>query len=198
MPRFAADLTLMFRELPLHERLAAVAEAGFRAVQLPLPYDQDLAQLRHGLDRHHLEMVVIDLPRLEDAAGDGEMASHPDRVAAFRNGIALAVDHARELGCARVNCLLAAPPAGLPVVLARATLVANLGYAATMLAAAGIRFLIEPAGGAADFEALRAEIGNPNLSLYVDCSHAGDSLRSLERVDASHRPCADQRGARLG
>lgn len=196
MPRFAANLTMLFNEFPLLGRFAAAAEAGFRAVELQSPYGEDLAAMKLRLDEHGLEMVLINLPPGDWAAGERGIACHPDRVAEFRNGVAMAIDHARLLGCTRVNCLAGLRPGGVSAEMARATLAANLGYAATMLAAAGIRLLLEPINhrdmpgflinSSAEFEALRAAVGNPNLYLQYDCYHMqimeGDLTRSLERL----------------
>lgn len=170
MPRFAAHMTrAMMTDLARESALAAVVAAGFRAVTLASPDGQELAGLKRDLVARDLEVALIDLP---PGLGEGDapdVIQHPGRVAEFRNSLAMAIDHARTLGCQKVNCSAGFKADGL----LRATLVANLGYAGTMLAAAGIQLLV--AVDIANFHALRAEVGNPNMYLLADT----DALRHL-------------------
>jgi hydroxypyruvate isomerase len=88
MPRFAANLSMLFTELPLIERFGAAARAGFKAVEILFPYDHDPRELRGELDRHGLVQVLINTPPGDWAAGDRGLAGLPGREAEFRSAIA--------------------------------------------------------------------------------------------------------------
>lgn len=180
--RFAANLSFLFGDLPLYERIDAAAANGFHGVEFMFPYDYDVAEIKRRLRTNGLEQVLLNLPAGDFAKGERGFASDPARVAEFRRGVDDAVAIARELGCARVNCLTGIAVPGLDPALARATLVANLRYAAQALGAIGATALVEAInridtpgfliGTTAEAFALIDEVGAPNFKLQFDLYHA--------------------------
>ena len=144
MPRFAANLSLLFTEVPLLDRFERAARAGFSSVEMQFPYEAPAAALRERMVAHGLQMVLHNLPGGDWAAGDRGIACNPARVAEFRAGVATAVAYATTLGVRQLNCLAGKAPAGVPDALLRATFVDNLRYAAAALKSAGLKLLIEP------------------------------------------------------
>jgi hydroxypyruvate isomerase len=182
MPRFAANLTMLFTELPFMQRFEAAARAGFEAVEYLFPYAFDKKELAGALRANTLQQVLHNLPAGNWDAGERGIACHPDRVGEFREGVGVAIDYATALGCPQVNCLAGKFPAGAALQDAHRTLVENLRFAAKELDAAGIRLVIEPIN---HFDipgffltrtdqalALLDEVASPNLKLQYDVYHA--------------------------
>jgi hydroxypyruvate isomerase len=144
MPRFAANLTMLFNERPFLDRFEAAAAAGFTAVEFLFPYEYEAAQIADKLRSNGLQLVLHNLPAGNWAAGERGIACHPDRVEEFRAGVATAIRYAKALGVGQLNCLAGIAPAGLEPARLRDTFVANLSYAADELKKAGLRLLIEP------------------------------------------------------
>jgi len=144
MPRFAANLSMLFTEVPLLERFERAARAGFASVELQFPYEAPAAAIRERLQAHRLQMVLHNLPAGDWAAGDRGTACDPARVAEFRAGVARAIEYATVLGVPQLNCLAGKVPAGADDALARRTFVDNLRFAAAALKEAGLKLLIEP------------------------------------------------------
>ena len=144
MPRFAANLTMLFTELPFLERFDAAARAGFQAVEFLFPYAFEANDIKARLDANGLQLVLHNLPAGDWDAGERGIACHPDRVEEFRAGVERAIAYAQTLGVKQLNCLVGKAPAGVPDSVLRETLVANLRHAASRLKAAGLRLLVEP------------------------------------------------------
>ena len=144
MPRFAANLTMLFTELPFLDRFEAAAQAGFTAVEFLFPYAFDAQDLRQRLDRNNLTLVLHNLPPGDWDAGERGIACHPDRVDEFRSGVARALEYAAVLGVPQLNCLAGKAPAGVDDDTLRRTFVTNLRFAAGELKRAGLKLLIEP------------------------------------------------------
>lgn len=144
MPRFAANLTMLFTELPFLDRFDAAARAGFQAVEFLFPYAFEANDIKARLDANGLQLVLHNLPAGDWDAGERGIACHPDRVEEFRAGVERAIAYAQTLGVKRLNCLVGKAPAGVPDSVLRETLVANLRHAASRLKAAGLRLLVEP------------------------------------------------------
>ena len=136
MPRFAANLSMLFADLPWADRFAAAAHAGFRAVEVQFPYELPAATLRSLLDAHGLQMVLHNLPAGDWAGGERGIACLPDRVVEFRQGVQTALAYANTLGVRQLNVIAGICPKGVSEADAQRTLVDNLRYAATELAAA--------------------------------------------------------------
>lgn len=210
MPRFAANLSYLFTEVPFERRFAAAAEAGFAAVEFHFPYAFPAARLADAARAAGVAVVLFNLPPGDWAAGERGIACHPDRVDEFRAGVALAIEYAQALGCPRLNCLAGLLPAGVDAATAHSTLVANLRFAAQALASAGLTLLLEPINTrdmpgffvATSRQALDiiAAVGAPNLRLQYDVYHAqimeGDVARTLaaELPRIGHIQIADHPG----
>jgi hydroxypyruvate isomerase len=144
MPKFAANLTMLFNEVPFLERFERAAKAGFQAVEFLFPYDFAPDTIKLLLDRHKLKLVLHNLPAGNWAAGERGIACLPERMDEFRTGVARAVEYAKVLGVGQLNCLAGKAPLGADEAALRSTLVANLRYAARELGNAGLKLLIEP------------------------------------------------------
>ena len=144
MTKLAANLTMLFTELPFLERFHAAAQAGFKAVEFLFPYAFEPAEIAEQLRRHELQLVLHNLPAGNWDAGERGIACHPDRCDEFRQGVDEAIRYAKLLGVKQLNCLVGIVPQGVNAELARLTLVGNLKFAADKLQAAGIDLLIEP------------------------------------------------------
>ena len=143
MPKFAANLTMMFNEVAFLDRFAAAAQAGFAGVEYLFPYDFDATDLAERLESHDLTQVLHNLPAGNWAAGERGIAILPERQAEFREGVARAIDYASKLNCRQVNCLAGIAPKDADPKVLRKTFVENLRYAAGELERAGIKLLIE-------------------------------------------------------
>src|SRR4029453_16573355 len=144
MPKLAANLTMLFGEVPFLERFKAAAEAGFSAVEYLFPYDHDREVLGRQLRDHGLCQGLHNLPAGNWAAGERGIACLPDRVDEFKAGVDQAIDYATALDCTRVNCLAGIQTPAVPSSAARETFTRNVEYAASRLKAAGIQLMIEP------------------------------------------------------
>jgi hydroxypyruvate isomerase len=198
MPRFAANLTMLFTERPFMDRFEAAAAAGFQAVEFLFPYAYEAADIRRRLDEHGLKLVLHNLPAGNWDAGERGIACHPDRVEEFRAGVGRAIACARVLGVGQLNCLAGKTPAGVPGGLLRSTFVDNLRFAAAELQAVGLRLLIEPintfdipgfylnrTAQAAD---ILAEVGADNAYIQYDIYHAQRMEGELAATVQKHLP----------
>lgn len=194
MPKFAANLSMLFTEVEFLDRFEAAAKAGFKGVEYLFPYDYPAEELKRRLDANGLTQVLFNLPAGDWAAGERGIACHPDRVEEFREGAERAIAYARVLGNTQVNCLAGIQPEGVSDDQARATLVENLRFAAGKLAAAGILLVAEPINTrdipgfflnrTEQALALFDEVGSDNLKLQYDIYHMqimeGDLAPTLE------------------
>jgi hydroxypyruvate isomerase len=144
MPKFAANLTMLFTEVPFLDRFERAAKAGFEAVEFLFPYAFAAADIKSRLDANRLKLVLHNLPAGDWDGGERGIGCHPDRVAEFRDGVGKAIEYARTLGAPQLNCLAGKVPAGVDEALLRKTFVANLKYAAAEFKKAGLKLLIEP------------------------------------------------------
>jgi hydroxypyruvate isomerase len=144
MAKFAANLSMLFTELPFLDRFEAAAKAGFKAVEFLFPYAWTAEEIKQRLDEHGLTLVLHNLPAGDWDAGERGIACHPDRVEEFRVGVVKAIAYAKVLGVGQLNCLAGKAPAGVSDPVLHQTLVDNLKFAASALKAAGLRLLIEP------------------------------------------------------
>ena len=195
MPRFAANLTMMFTERPFLERFAAAREAGFEAVEFLFPYAFEAGRIADALGENGLSLVLHNLPAGDWDAGERGIACQPDRVSDFRAGVSRAIRYATALKCPRLNCLAGLLAAGADADEARRTLVANLRYAADALADADIALVLEPVNTrdvpgffvnrTSQALAVMDEVGSDNLKLQFDIYHTqvmeGDLMPSIEK-----------------
>ena len=210
MPKFAANLSMLFTEVEFLDRFEAAARAGFKGVEYLFPYDYPAEELKRRLDANGLTQVLFNLPAGDWAAGERGIACHPDRVEEFREGVERAIAYARVLGNTQVNCLAGIKPEGVSDDQARATLVENLRFAAEKLAAAGILLIAEPINTrdipgfflnrTEQALAIFDEVGSDNLKLQYDIYHMqimeGDLAPTMEKHLAriAHVQIADTPG----
>ena len=198
MPKFNANLTMLFNEVPFLDRFQAAAGAGFKGVEFLFPYAFDKDAIAERLDQHGLVQVLHNLPAGDWDAGERGIACHPDRVGEFRDGVGRAIEYATALGCKQLNCLAGIAPAGVDAETVHATFVANLRFAAARLEEAGIRLLVEPINTfdipgfhlnrTAQAIALIEEVGSPNLWLQHDVYHMQRMEGELANTIARHLP----------
>ncbi|MBJ3784520.1 2-oxo-tetronate isomerase [Devosia sediminis] len=210
MPRFSANLSMLYPELDFLERFAAAAADGFAAVEYVGAYDREPQVLRDLLDRHDLTQALFNLPAGNWAAGERGIACLPDRIDAFRESVDTAIRYAEATRCNQVNCLAGIVPPGVDRQAAEQVLVDNLRHAAPRLADAGIKLLLEPinprdmpgflVNSTADYERIAAEVGHNNLFLQYDFYHMqvvqGDLLNTFRRLQGriAHVQVADNPG----
>jgi len=182
MPRFAANLSMLFTEAPLLERFDRAAKAGFSAVEMQFPYEAPAAAIRERLKAAGLTMVLHNFPAGDWAAGDRGLACNPARQAEFRAGVGKAIEYATTLGVPLINCLAGKPGAGVDEATTRRTFVDNVRYAAEQCAKAGLTVLMEPINNfdvpgfwlnrTAKALDVIAEVGQPNVRVQYDIYHA--------------------------
>lgn len=144
MPRFATNLTFLWTDRPFMARFDAAARAGFSAVEYMFPYGEDIDAIARELRRLGLRQVLFNLPAGDWAAGDRGIAVDPARRGEFREGVRLAIDVARRLGCPRVNCLVGKQLDSVPLAEQWTCLVDNLKNAASAFEQVGLVLLVEP------------------------------------------------------
>lgn len=181
MPRFAANLSMLFTEVPLLERYALAAGAGFRGVEMLFPYAEDIPAIAAELRANGLAQVLFNLPAGDFAAGERGFANNPAKVQAFRDGVERALEIAATLGCGRLNCLIGRELPDVPLDAQWGTVEENLAWAAERTAQAGVLQVVEPlnpfdAPGfllptASMGFALVERVGHPNLKLQFDVYH---------------------------
>ena len=194
MPKFAANLSMLFTELPFLERFAAAAENGFQHVEYLFPYAWEPNMLAAQLEKHRLQQILFNLPPGHWNEGERGIACLPDRSHEFKQGIDDAIKYANILGVTQLNCLSGiAPPDADPQILWQ-TLVENITYAAHRFSEYGITLLIEPINSKVDMPgffidtldkalALINEVSLENVKIQFDIYHMqimqGDILRSI-------------------
>jgi hydroxypyruvate isomerase len=210
MPKFAANLSMLYTEHPFIERFAAAAADGFKAVEYVSPYEEAPEAIAGELARHGLQQALFNLPAGNWAAGERGIACLPDRVAEFQASVTRAIEYADTLGCHKVNCLAGIAPAGMEPDVAEATLVDNLRHAAERLADAGISLVFE-AINTRDIpgyfvtttdqaERIMDRVGRANLLIQYDFYHTqimqGDLVSTFERLQSKigHVQIADNPG----
>lgn len=172
MPKFAANLSWLFTELPFAARFDAAAAAGFAAVEFLFPYDHAPAAVSGWARGAGVEVVLFNTPPWNGDGGERGLAALPGREAEFADSIERALDYAAVLGCTRLHAM-----AGMGG--ARAAYVDNLRSASARAASAGVTLLIEPIGAAtmpgyhlrriADAHAVVAQV--PGLRIQADLFH---------------------------
>ena len=196
MPRFAANLSMLFTELPFLDRFGAAAAAGFEAVEFLFPYEHPAEEIADRLSEHGLTQALFNLPPGDWAAGERGIAALPDRVEEFRASVGTALRYAEVLGCEKLHTM-AGITADLDRAAADATYLSNVRYAADRAAEAGRIITVEPLNPydvpgyhlgsmRAGLEFLDV-VDRDNVLLQLDLYHAqitdGDITRLIERAD---------------
>lgn len=143
MPKFAANLTMLFNEVEFLDRFKASKEAGFTGVEYLFPYAFPKEQLAEQLNRYGLTQVLHNLPAGNWAGGERGIAILPERIGEFQEGVGKAIEYATALGCTQVNCLAGIAPAGVDADKLRETFIANIQFASQQLKGHGIKLLVE-------------------------------------------------------
>ena len=210
MPRFAANISMMFNEVPFMERFARAAANGFTGVEFLFPYDFEPEAIAAELKRHGLEQVLFNLPPGDWAAGERGLAALPGREAEFRDSVDTAIRYAKALNCPRLHAMagLIQEPVpesaqqSAPGNVSRETFssnyqiyLENLRFAARKLAEHDLTLLIEPINTRdmpgyflnhqAEGHAILAELNEPNVKVQMDFYHTqimdGDIWKTYER-----------------
>jgi hydroxypyruvate isomerase len=210
VPRLAANLSFLFREVPVHGRIEAAARAGFRGVEIPFPYGLDRRRTVEALKAHDLAVVLINAPAGDFQSGERGLACLPGRSGEFQEAVASAIEWAGALGCSCVHVMAGIAPPGSDPGLLHRTYVDNLRFAASELGRRGLKLLVE-AINPRDIPGyflttprrateIISEVGSPHLFLQYDIYHAqvteGDLAPSIERYlpRIAHLQLADTPG----
>lgn len=210
MPRFSANLSMLYPHLPFLDRFEAAAADGFRAVEYVSAYEYEPALIASLLDAHDLEQALFNLPAGDWAAGERGIACLPGREVEFRHSLDSAIAYAKATGCTRLNCLAGIAPPDMDRQALEAVLVENLRHAAPVLAEVGIKLLLEPinqgdipgflVNTSDDYERIATSAGHDNLYLQYDFYHMqvvqGDLIRTFQRLQPriAHVQFADNPG----
>lgn len=181
MPRFAANLTMMYNEHAFLDRFAAAAHDGFDAVEYLFPYDHPAAEVKARLEENGLAQALFNAPPGDWAAGERGLAALPGREDEFRRGIDKALDYARVLGNRKLHVMAGIVASEDTRAQQRELYLKHLDYAAQAARGEGITILIEPINTRDmpgyllnrqdDAHAICAEIGAANLQVQFDCYH---------------------------
>jgi hydroxypyruvate isomerase len=195
MPKFSANLSFLFLDLPFLDRFAAAAKAGFRAVEFAFAYDHPPAEIARRLADHGLTQALFNLPP-GDRSGDRGLAALPGREAEFRAGLDRALVLARATGCKRLHVMAGNYPADADRALGEAVYLDNLRIAADAMAGDGIILTIEPLNtrdnpgyfltDTSQAIATLDRVGRDNAQLQLDLYHCqimeGDLAHHIERL----------------
>ena len=181
MPRFAANLSMMFTEVPFPRRFEAAARAGFTAVEFLFPYDFPADDIARWLTDNGLQNVLFNLPPGDWAAGERGCASLPGREQEFLSGVERALEYAERLGTPSLHAMAGILPAGADRGRHRDVYIANLRAAAQLVGRQGRTLLIEPINPRdipgfflntqAEAHAIREEVGETSLRVQMDFYH---------------------------
>lgn len=179
MPKLAANLSMLFNEYPFADRFGRAAANGFGGVEVLFPYELKAIEISDLMRQHHLDLVLFNLPAGDWNAGDRGLASDPNRIKEFRNGVDLAVSYAEALKPRRINCLVGKTE---DTTATRRTMLENIVYAADALETTGTKLTIEPVNShdvpgfaittTAEGLSVLAELEHPNVGLQFDVYHS--------------------------
>ncbi len=197
MPRFAANVSTLYPDLPLVQRIGAAARDGFAAVEVQGPYAVEAGEFRRALDDARVHLVLMNAPQGDYAAGERGLAALPGREREFEAAMAQALDYARTVGAPRLH-VMAGKPGGAAEVECRQTYQRNLAYACDLLAPHGITVTIEPINQRdvpgyflswqRQAAGVIAAVNKPNLGLQMDFYHLQIMEGDLARHLQSHFP----------
>jgi hydroxypyruvate isomerase len=181
MPRFAANLSMLYPELDFLDRFEAAAKDGFKAVEYLFPYAYDKRELAARLSSNGLRQVLFNGPPGDWERGERGLACLPGREAPFREGILKALEYAEALDCPRIHVMAGLIPEGTEREAVQPTYVDNLRWAAAEAAKAGRDVLVEPINtrDIPRFFLNRQDhgheiigmVGAPNLKVQMDLYH---------------------------
>ncbi len=195
MPKFAANLSMMFQDLPFLDRFAAAAKAGFAGVEFLFPYDFPAEEVERHRRAAGVEVALFNLPAGNWSAGERGITCLPGREEEFRAGVEKAIEYATCLNCPRLHAMAGIVPVGTDAVACRKTLIANLRYAAEKVAQHNITLLLEAintrdmpgfiVSTQSDSHSVCEAVGADNLKMQMDLYHMqvmeGDLATKLKR-----------------
>jgi hydroxypyruvate isomerase len=195
MPRFSANLSMLFTEHDFLDRFGAAARAGFKGVEYIGPYDHEPDVVAARLAKNRLSQVLFNMPPGAWSKGERGIAIMADRIEEFRAGVDKAITYAKALGCMQVNCLAGIAPRGADLTNLAEIFIENLKFSAERLEKYGIRLLIEPINtrdipgffltNTKQALAIIERVGSKNLFLQYDIYHMqimeGDLARTIEQ-----------------
>jgi 2-dehydrotetronate isomerase len=195
MPKFAANLSMMFNEVPFLDRFEAAARAGFSAVEFLFPYEYSPEEVASKAKNAGVQIVLFNMPAGNWAAGERGLTGIPGREQEFRDNVTKAVTYAKALGVPRIHAMAGVASAGADLAACKATLIANLKYAAAELAKHDLTLLLEAintrdmpgffVNTQKESHAICEAVGAPNMKMQMDLYHMqvmeGDLATSLKR-----------------
>ena len=194
MPQLDASLGMLFNEVDMLDRFEHASTAGFRGIEIQMPYDYSPDQLGERLRSNDLECVLLNIPVGDLSTGDRGLACIPGREVEFRESVKAALIYAKALECRLLNCLAGVPPSGFDAIEVHKTLVRNLEMAADLCGEVDVDIVIEPLN-IRDFPGVYLkqlkqsrsvidEVGLANVGLQYDVYHMqimeGDLIRGIE------------------
>jgi len=210
MPKFAANLSMLYGEHDFLDRFAAAAKDGFQGVEYLFPYAFEKEVLAEALKVNKLTQVLHNMPAGNWDAGERGLACLPDRVGEFQDGVGKAIDYAKALGCTQLHAMAGVRPAGVDADTLDRTYIDNLRFATQKTKEAGIRLLIEAINTidipgfylstSAQAFAVMETVGSDNLFFQYDIYHMqimeGDLVRTIEKnlAKIAHMQLADNPG----
>jgi len=195
MPKFAANLTMLFTEVPFLERFKQASDAGFEYIEFLFPYEYEPNQLAHLLAENNLQQVLFNLPPGCWNSGERGIACLPSRKDEFKAGVHQALDYAQKLGVKQVNCLAGLTPDNVPLSVLHDTLCENVYYAAEQLEKHDMALLLEPINSRVDMprffldtldktKKIIHDTNCSNVKIQFDIYHMqimqGDIIKSIE------------------
>ncbi|MCU0986103.1 MAG: hydroxypyruvate isomerase family protein [Acetobacteraceae bacterium] len=198
MPKFAANLSMMFTDEPFLNRFARAAAAGFDAVEFLFPYDYTEAEVTGAARAAGVQVVLFNTVPGDWAKGERGLAALPGREQAFLDGVKKALDYATAIGCPRLHAMAGLVPEGADRAEMAATYRRNLEQAAALAARASIDIVIEPINTrdipgfflnlTEEAAAVIADVGAPNIKIQFDIYHRQIMQGDLARAIAEHLP----------
>ena len=198
MPKFNANLTFLYNDVPFLERFGRAARSGFQGVEYLFPYAFPKDAIGEQLEKHGLAQVLFDLPAGDWDGGDRGVATDPQRAGEFQDGVGQAIDYAKALRCGQLTCLVGKTPLGVPAARVERVLTDNLGFAARALDKEGIKLLVEPLNSqdVPGFHlvhtkaalALFEAVGHANCWLQYDIYHMQIMEGNLIKTIRGHLP----------
>ncbi len=181
MPRFAANLSMLYNEYDFLDRFTAASQDGFQGVEFLFPYAHDAHALRQRLNDNNLTQVLFNTAPGDWDSGDRGLACLNERVSEFQSSVWQALTYADALGCKRIHVMAGIAPQGLEAQAVEATYCRNMAWAAEQARASGCDVLIEPIntrdmpGYFLNYQAQAHRmvelIGAPNLKVQMDLYH---------------------------
>lgn len=198
MPKFAANLTMMYNEYPFLDRFQAARKDGFAGVEILFPYEASAQEIRKRLDDNSLTLALFNAPPGNWEAGEKGMAAIPGREEEFKASLARALEYAAVLGNRSLHVMAGLLPQGADRARYRETYVRNLVHAAREALSLGITVVIEPINTRDipgyflnrqdEAHAVCTAVGAANIKVQMDFYHCqiveGDLTRTFERTCA--------------